>query len=160
MLTDRSGLKYLAYFYAYIASVSLMRGKLLAVLVAAVALVQSFNQWLGEQAYLTLREVRELGFAHRFERVIAAMVGGDPMDNRGQLGFQTILAALVVVIAVFLGIVIVDQMNSSLGSPTDGNLSDAKNDTLSGFSDMTSLVAPLLLVAIAVVIIGLLRRVS
>jgi hypothetical protein len=88
------------------------------------------------------------------------MVGGDPMDNRGQLGFQTILAALVVVIAVFLGIVIVDEMDTSLGTPADSNLSDARNDTLGGFADMTSLVAPLLLVAIAVVIIGLLRRVS
>jgi len=88
------------------------------------------------------------------------MTADDPPVDRGQLGFQTILAALVVVIGVMLGTIIVSNLESSLGTPSDANLEDAQNDTISGFADMSSLVAPLLLVAIAVVIIGLLRRVS
>lgn len=81
-------------------------------------------------------------------------------DERGQLGLQTILAALVVVIASSLAVIVVDQFDQSLGDPQSSDLSVAQNDVLGGFSDMTSLVGPLLLVAIAVVIIGLVRRVS
>jgi len=66
----------------------------------------------------------------------------------------------VVVIAVMLATIIVDQMDSSLGTPSNSDLANAKENTTAGFADMASLVAPLLLVAIAVVIIGLLRRVS
>jgi hypothetical protein len=82
------------------------------------------------------------------------------MGNRGQLGLGTILAALVVVIAVSLAVIVVDRFDSSLGSPSSSQLSTAQNDVLSGFADMTSLIGPLLLVAIAVVIIGLIRRVQ
>ena len=82
------------------------------------------------------------------------------MGNRGQLGLGTILAALVVVIAVSLALIVVDQFDQSLGNPDSSQLSTAQTDVLSGFADMTSLVGPLLLVAIAVVIIGLVRRVQ
>jgi hypothetical protein len=82
------------------------------------------------------------------------------MGDRGQLGLGTILAALVVVIAVSLAVIVVDRFDSSLGSPSSSQLSTAQNDVLSGFADMTSLIGPLLLVAIAVVIIGLIRRVQ
>lgn len=80
------------------------------------------------------------------------------MGARGQLGLRTILAALVVVIAVSLAVIVVDQFDSSLGTPDSSKLSNSQQDVLQGFSDMTSLVGPLLLVAIAVVIIGLVRR--
>lgn len=79
-------------------------------------------------------------------------------DTRGQLGFQTILAALVVVIGVSLAVIIVDRFDSSLGEPSSSALSDAQTSVLSGFADMAGLVGPLLLVAIAIVIIGLLRQ--
>jgi hypothetical protein len=82
------------------------------------------------------------------------------MGNRGQLGLGTVLAALVVVIAVSLAVIVVDRFDSSLGNPSSSSLSTAQNDVLTGFSDMTSLIGPLLLVAIAVVIIGLIRRVQ
>jgi len=81
-------------------------------------------------------------------------------DDRGQLGLNTVLAALVVVIAVSLAVIVVDRFDQSLGDPSSSNLSTAQNDVLGGFSDMTSLIGPLLLVAIAVVIIGLIRRVQ
>jgi hypothetical protein len=86
------------------------------------------------------------------------VVGGG--RDRGQLGLQTVLAALVVVIAVSLAVIVVDRFDESLGDPSSSNLSTAQNDVLSGFADMTSLIGPMLLVAIAVVIIGLIRRVS
>jgi uncharacterized membrane-anchored protein len=82
------------------------------------------------------------------------------MGDRGQLGLGTVLAALVVVIAVSLAVIVVDRFDASLGDPSSSSLSTAQNDVLSGFSDMTSLIGPLLLVAIAVVIIGLIRRVQ
>lgn len=82
------------------------------------------------------------------------------MGSRGQLGLGTVLAALVVVIAVSLAVIVVDQFDQSLGDPSSSSLSTAQGDVLSGFADMTSLIGPLLLVAIAVVIIGLIRRVS
>ena len=82
------------------------------------------------------------------------------MGNRGQLGLGTVLAALVVVIAVSLAVIVVDRFDQSLGDPSSSSLSTAQGDVLSGFADMTSLIGPLLLVAIAVVIIGLIRRVQ
>lgn len=81
-------------------------------------------------------------------------------SQRGQLGLGTVLAALVVVIAVSLAVIVVDQFDQSLGDPSSSSLSTAQGDVLAGFADMTSLIGPLLLVAIAVVIIGLIRRVS
>jgi hypothetical protein len=81
-------------------------------------------------------------------------------DARGQLGLGTILAAITVVIAVSLAVIIVDKFDQSLGDPSSSSLSTAQNDVLQGFADMTGLVGPLFLVAISVVIIGLIKRVS
>lgn len=80
--------------------------------------------------------------------------------ERGQLGLGTILAAFVVVIAAFVVLIVVDQFEQSLGTPSSSDLSTAENDILSGFASMLSLVEPLLLIAIGVVIIGLIRRVQ
>jgi hypothetical protein len=132
-----------------------MKAHLIAAVATLLALVQSVNQWLGRQIYLTVREIHEFGFADQLERQLDAS-GAD----RGQLGFQTIIAAIVVVVGVMLAVIILDQMDQSLGTPSNSDLATSQNDVLTGFSDMASLVAPLLLVAIAVVIIGLLRRVS
>jgi len=89
---------------------------------------------------------------------IEALCG--PKYERGQLGLQTILAAVVIVITVSLSIIVVDKFDESLGTPSSNSLSQAQNDVLSGFSDMTSLIGPLFLVAISAVIIGLVRNVS
>lgn len=82
----------------------------------------------------------------------------EPAVDRGQLGFQTVIAALVVVIAASLAVIVVDQFDTTLGSPSSSSLSDAQASVISGFGDMASLIGPLLLVGIAVVIISLLRR--
>lgn len=79
-------------------------------------------------------------------------------DTSGQLGFQTVIAASVVVIAVMLVVIVVDQFDQSLGTPQSSELDNASTDVLGGFADMASLVGPLLIVAIAVVIISLIRR--
>lgn len=78
--------------------------------------------------------------------------------NRGQLGFSTVIAAAVVVVAVFVVIIVVDNLDQSLGDPQSSELNNSSNDVLAGFSDMTSLIGPMLIVAIAVVIISLVRR--
>jgi len=80
--------------------------------------------------------------------------------DRGQLGLGTLLAAFVVVIAAFVVLTVVDQFDESVGTPSSSALSSSQNDILSGFSSMTSLIEPLLLIAIGVVIIGLIRRVQ
>lgn len=114
------------------------------------------NKRAGEEALKTLDHVPEFGLDYKVEGMANRMSGND----RGQLGLQTVLAALVVVIAVSLAVIVVDRFDQSLGDPSSSNLSTAQSDVLSGFADMTSLIGPLLLVAIAVVIIGLIRRVS
>lgn len=79
---------------------------------------------------------------------------------RGQLGLGTVLAAFVLVIAAMVVLIVVDRFDSSLGTPSSSSLSTAEGDILTGFADMTSLIGPLLLIAIGVVIIGLIRRVQ
>jgi hypothetical protein len=113
------------------------------------------NQRAGEELLKTTDQIQEFGFGSKMRAATASR-----MDNRGQLGLGTVLAALVVVIAVSLAVIVVDRFDNSLGNPSSSSLSTAQNDVLSGFADMTSLIGPLLLVAIAVVIIGLIRRVQ
>lgn len=114
------------------------------------------NHRAGEKVAECTDEVTELGIGSKTRGMARQL----QRDEAGQLGLQTILAALVIVIASSLAVIVVDQFDQSLGDPSSSDLSTAQNDVLSGFSDMTSLVGPLLLVAIAVVIIGLVRRVS
>lgn len=114
------------------------------------------NERAGEEALSTLDHVPEFGLDSKVEGMASHMSG----DTRGQLGLSTVLAALVVVIAVSLAVIVVDRFDNSLGDPSSSSLSTAQNDVLSGFADMTSLIGPLLLVAVAVVIIGLIRRVQ
>lgn len=111
------------------------------------------NETAGEKVADTAEEIH--GPTGRIARGKARKMG-----TRGQLGLNTILAALVVVIAVSLAVIVVDQFDQSLGNPESSELSTAQGDVLQGFADMTSLIGPLLLVAIAVVIIGLIRRVQ
>lgn len=80
--------------------------------------------------------------------------------DRGQLGFQTLIAAFVIVITGMAVILVLDKFDASLGTPSDGNLSQSSDNLLSGFSSMVDIIEPLLLVAIVVVVISLVRRVQ
>lgn len=71
---------------------------------------------------------------------------------------QTVITGLVIVITASLAVIVVDEFDQSLGTPSSSALSTAQNDVLSGFSDMVSLIGPLLLVLIAVVIVGVVQR--
>lgn len=126
-------------------------GKILSLLVALIGLASAAKDWLVGELYKTLAAVPKLG--PRFETVAQARMG-----NKGQLGLGTIIAALIVVIAAFLAIIVVDEMNASLGSPSDPALQNSSDAVLDGFSSMMELIAPLFLVAISVVIIGLVQR--
>jgi hypothetical protein len=126
-------------------------GKVISLLVAIVALASAAKDWIANELYKTLASVPKLG--PRFETVAQARMG-----NKGQLGLGTIIAALIVVIAAFLAIIVVDEMNSSLDSPSDPALQNSTDAVLDGFSSMMELIAPLFLVAISVVIIGLVQR--
>lgn len=88
----------------------------------------------------------------------ALQMGG--IDDRGQLGFQTVIAAATVVVAVMVVIIIVDRFDQALGTPDSTELGNASDSVISGFASMADLIGPLLIVAIAVVIISLIRRVQ
>lgn len=118
-----------------------MREKLDELLAAMTAYVVAFMDVLG------LREDMEAMARTKFAA-----------DTSGQLGFQTVIAASVVVIAVMLVVIVVDQFDQSLGDPASSDLNNASNDVMGGYADMAGLVGPLLIVAIAVVIISLIRR--
>jgi len=128
-----------------------IREKVLAVL----AFLKAMNAKLGEAFLETLSEI-DADLGAQTERKAMAMGG----NARGQLGLGTILAAFVVVIATFVVLIVVDEFDQSVGTPSSSSLSTAQGDILSGFSSMVSLVEPLLLIAIGVVIIGLIRRVQ
>lgn len=80
--------------------------------------------------------------------------------DRGQLGFQTLIAAFVIVITGMAVILVLDKFDASLGTPSNNDLSNSSNNLLSGFSSMVDIIEPLLLVAIVVVVIALVRRVQ
>jgi hypothetical protein len=86
--------------------------------------------------------------------------GSMQADDRGQLGFQTVIAAATVVVAVMVVIIIVDRFETALGDPNSAELGNASDSVISGFASMADLIGPLLIVAIAVVVISLIRRVQ
>lgn len=114
---------------------------------------QSFSERSGDRILKAFARIDEMrtGVATRKAR---------DMGTRGQLGLRSVLAALVLVIAASLAVIVVDKFDDSAGNVSNTNLSTAQQDVLQGFSDMTSLIGPLLLVSIAIVIIGLIRRVQ
>jgi hypothetical protein len=128
-----------------------IREKVLAVL----AFLKAMNAQAAEALLEALYDI-DADLGAQTERKATAMGG----NARGQLGLGTILAAFVVVIATFVVLIVVDEFDQSVGTPSSSSLSTAQGDILSGFSSMVSLVEPLLLIAIGVVIIGLIRRVQ
>lgn len=80
--------------------------------------------------------------------------------DRGQVGFQTILAVVATFVLAMVGVVVADNIDASIGSPTNTALSTAQNDIIVGFGDMASLIGVLFIVAIVVTIIFQLRRVQ
>lgn len=78
--------------------------------------------------------------------------------DRGQLGFQTVVAATILAVGVLLSLAVADRFDTALGSPSNEALSGTTADILVAFGDATALLAPLFLVAIALAIIAVLRR--
>jgi len=71
---------------------------------------------------------------------------------------QQVITGLIIVITVSVSVVIVSQFNSSIGSPSNAELSSAQDSVLTGFADMVSLIGPLLLIIIAVVVVAYIQR--
>lgn len=90
-------------------------------------------------------------------RLIAA---ADTGKDRAQVGFQTVLAVVSVFVLAMVGVVVADNLDQSIGTPTNTALSTAQNDIIVGFGDMSSLIGVLFIIAIVVVIIFQLRRVQ
>lgn len=90
----------------------------------------------------------------------AKSIAGTPHAERGQLGFQTLVAAFIVVITGMAVVLVLDKFDASLGTPSNNDLSNSSGNLLTGFSSMVDLIEPLLLIAIVVVLIALVRRVG
>lgn len=125
-------------------------------LAAMLAWLVAADKRLGTELLKTLDHIPEFGLDTKVEAAATGMSG----RSRGQLGLRTILAAFTVVIAGMVVLIVVDQFDQSLDTPSSSSLSTAEGDILSGFGDMASLIGPLLLIAIGTVIIGLIRRVQ
>lgn len=87
----------------------------------------------------------------------AREVGARRRPNAHQV--DQVITGLIVVIVVSVSVVIVARFNSSMGGVENSQLSEANQNVLTGFSDMVGLVAPLLLIIIAVVIIAYVQRI-
>lgn len=127
-----------------------------AALIGLAVLAPGLNRRLGEQFLKTLEHVPELGLDYKVEGMAREFAGAE----RGQLGLQTILAAFTVAIAASVVILVLDRFDSSLGDASNSDLQNSSDSIMTGFADMASLIGPLFLIAIGVVIIGLIRRVS
>jgi len=123
----------------------------------ARSLPKRINHKLGEEPLVTIEAAdRDLPVPVGSATRATAM----KMNSRGQIGLGTVLAGFTVVIAAMVVLLVVDRFQSSLGDPSSSALSSSQQSILSGFADMTSLIGPMLLIAIGVVIIGLIRRVQ
>lgn len=71
---------------------------------------------------------------------------------------QTVITGIVIVVAAALGITIVSEFSSSLGTPQSSALSSSQDSLFGGFGSMISLLGPLLLVLVAVPILGYIQQ--
>lgn len=72
---------------------------------------------------------------------------------------STVIQAVVVVVVASVGVIIVDNIDSSLGDPGNTGLSESQEGLLTGFGSMIDLIEPLLIVLIAVVLIAVVQRI-
>ncbi len=87
----------------------------------------------------------------------AREVGAKKRPNAHQV--DQVITGLIVVIVVSVSVVIVSRFNNSMGGVENSQLSEANQSVLTGFADMVGLIAPLLLIIIAVVIIAYVQRI-
>ena len=85
---------------------------------------------------------------------------GHGLDNRGQLGTNTIIAAFMLVVVGAALIFALDTFSQSMGTPQNSALSQSQDSMYSGFSNLADLVPAILIIAGIVVLIGLIRRVQ
>lgn len=135
-----------------------LMGALLAALVAAFS--------LGLATARNLRSAArgdEVSFGTRYhaETVPAPEDLGGGVAGRAQQ-VQTIITGVLIVIVASMAVVIVAAFSNSTSVNESDNpeLASSMDSVMSGFASMLDLVEPLLLILIAVVIIGLIRRVQ
>lgn len=72
---------------------------------------------------------------------------------------QTVVQGVIIVTIASVGVVIVANIDSSLGNVSNSNLSQSQEGLLTGFGSMIDLIEPLLIVLIAVVLIAVVQRI-
>lgn len=99
-----------------------------------------------------------------FAAFMAGLTGFDRDAAERHLRFKaaqtsTVIQAVVVVVVASVGVIIVDNIDSSLGDPGNTGLSESQEGLLTGFGSMIDLIEPLLIVLIAVVLIAVVQRI-
>jgi hypothetical protein len=77
-------------------------------------------------------------------------------SERGQVG--TVITVVTIGIVAVIGILIYGQVNSSVPSPENQNLSDAQSGVTEGFGNAMNLVPIVLIVLVASLVIAVVQR--
>jgi hypothetical protein len=94
------------------------------------------------------------------DRVQAKLFADHGTADRGQLGTGTIIAAFLLVVIGMALVFVLDIFDGSIGTPTDSSLSQSQDSMLAGFSSLSDLIEPIVVIAGVAVIIGVVRRVQ
>ncbi|MDR9380899.1 MAG: hypothetical protein RI560_04410 [Natronomonas sp.] len=85
---------------------------------------------------------------------------GLTIDDRGQLGLNTIIAAFSLVVIGVALVYALDVFSGSIGNPQNSQLSQSQASMYDGFAALAGFIEPLLIIAGVVVLLGLIRRVQ
>lgn len=132
-------------------------GGLVEFVVAWVAgMVDAFKQ----EVALTLSHIQQFGLEGGLERLVERWQPDFSNSGARARAHQSsqVVTGLIIVITVSVAVVIVSSFNSSLGGIENDALSNAQQSVLQGFADMVGLIAPLLLIIIAVVIVAYVQK--
>lgn len=90
------------------------------------------------------------------QRVSAVWQPKTRLGQRAQAG--AVLTVVVIGIIIIVGILIYSEIESSLPTPSNGNLADASDNATATFGDTMELAPVILLVLIASVILAVVQR--
>lgn len=94
------------------------------------------------------------------DRLTAKLVADHGTADRAQLGTGTIIAAFLLVVIGMALVFVLDIFDTAIGTPSDSSLSQSQDSMLSGFSSLSDLIEPIVVIAGVAVIIGVVRRVQ
>lgn len=127
---------------------------------ALLALFSAMKSLITKEIALTQSHVHQLGLAGAIDRLAERWIPDFSQSGARARAHQSsqVITGLVIVIVVSVSVIIVSKFNQSLGGVENDSLSQAQNSVLEAFADMVGLIAPLLLIIIAVVIVAYVQK--